>query len=75
MGRPAGRKVGAGQQVYVLKEGKPVAVPVKTGIAGSSSIELVEGALKEGDEVIVEQSGGEAKKKSGGMGGAMGRPF
>jgi len=75
MGRPAGRKVGAGQQVYVLKEGKPVAVPVKTGIAGSSSIELVEGALKEGDEVIVEQSGGETKKKSGGMGGAMGRPF
>jgi len=75
MGRPAGRKVGAGQQVYVLKEGKPVAVPVKTGIAGSSSIELVEGALKEGDEVIVEQSGGDTKKKSGGMGGAMGRPF
>lgn len=75
MGRPPGRKGGGGQQVYVLKEGKPVAVPVKTGIAGSSSIELVEGALKEGDEVIIEQSGGETKKKSGGMGGAMGRPF
>jgi len=73
-GRSAGRK-GGGQQVYILKDGKPVAVPVKTGIAGSSGIELVEGALKEGDEVIIEQSGGETKKKSGAMGGGMGRPF
>jgi len=73
-GRAGGRKA-AGQQVYVLKEGKPVAVPIKTGIANSASIELVEGELKEGDEVIIEQSGSETKKKSGGMGGAMGRPF
>lgn len=73
-GRP-GRKGGGGQQVYLLKEGNPVAVPVKTGIAGSSSIELVEGGLKEGDEVIIEQSGGDTKKKSGTMGGGMGRPF
>jgi HlyD family secretion protein len=72
--RPAGRK-GGSQQVYLLKEGKPVAVPVKTGIASSSSIELVEGNLKEGDEVIIEQTGGDSKKKSGAMGGGMGRPF
>ena len=62
------------QQVYLLKEGKPVAVPVKTGIANNSSIELIEGGLKEGDEVIVEQIGGEAKKKGGG-GSPMGPRF
>lgn len=71
-GKAGRRKGAAGQQVYILKENKPVAVPVKTGIANNSSIELVEGALKEGDEVIIEQIGGDAKKKSA---SPMGRPF
>jgi len=57
-GRPGGRKGGSGQQAFILKENKPVAVPVKTGIASNSSIELVESTLKEGDEVIIEQIGG-----------------
>jgi HlyD family secretion protein len=73
-GKPGGR--GKGQQVYILKDGKPVAVPVKTGLGNNSGLELVEGALKEGDEVIVEQQGGDAGKKKSGMGGSpMGRPF
>jgi len=72
-GMPGERK-GGGQQIYVLKDGQPVAVPIKTGISSSGSIEVV-GALKEGDEVIIEQSGGEAKKKSSSMGSPMGRPF
>ena len=55
-----------GQRVYILKENKPVAVQIKTGIANNTGIEMVEGALKEGDEVIVEQMGGETKKKPGG---------
>lgn len=69
----AGRKGGTGQHVYILRDNKPVAVPVKTGIANNSSIELVEGALKEGDEVVIEQIGGDSKKKAGGS--PMGRPF
>jgi HlyD family secretion protein len=64
-GKPGGRKGGTGPQVYLLKEGKPVAVSVKTGLADSSGFELLEGALKEGDEVIIEQMGGDGKKKSG----------
>lgn len=64
-----------GQQVYLLKEGKPVATPVKTGIANNSSIELVEGALKDGDEVIIEQIGGDTKKKAGASGSPMGPRF
>ena len=64
-GAPAARGKEKQIQVYLLKEGKPAAVPVKTGIANSSSIELLEGGLKEGDEVIVEQIGGDTKKKGG----------
>ncbi|MEI6206478.1 MAG: efflux RND transporter periplasmic adaptor subunit [Desulfuromonadales bacterium] len=72
-GKPGSRKGGGGQQVYILKEGKPVAVQVKTGIANNSAIELIESSIKEGDEVIVEQIGGDSKKKAGSS--PMGRPF
>jgi len=74
-GKPGGRKGAGGQQVYVLKDGNPSAVAVKTGIANNSSIELVEGALKEGDEVIIEQIGGDNGKKKPATGSPMGRPF
>ncbi len=63
------------QQVYQLVEGKPVAVAVKTGIANNSSIELTESTLKDGDEVIIEQIGGDAKKKAGSGGSPMGPRF
>lgn len=63
------------QKVYLLREGKPVAVAVKTGIANNSGIELMESSLKEGDEVVIEQVGGEAKKKSGMGGSPMGPRF
>ncbi len=72
-GKPGGRK-DKGLQVYMLKENKPVAVSVKTGIANNSSIELVESTLKEGDEVVIEQIGGDSGKKKAG-GSPMGRPF
>ncbi|MFZ2948696.1 MAG: efflux RND transporter periplasmic adaptor subunit, partial [Desulfuromonadaceae bacterium] len=64
-----------GLQVYQLKDGKPVAATVKTGIANNSGIELVESGLKEGDEVIIEQVGGESKKKGGAGGSPMGPRF
>ena len=63
------------QLVYMLKEGKPVATPVKTGIANNSSIELIDGTLKEGDEVVIEQVGGDTKKKAGAGGSPMGPRF
>lgn len=67
-----GQHKGKGKQVYILKENRPVAVPITTGISNNTSIEIVESTLKEGDEVIVEQLGGD-KKKAGGS--PMGRPF
>jgi HlyD family secretion protein len=70
------RRIGGGQRVYILRDHKPMAVAIKTGIANNNSIELVEGALKEGDAVIVEQIGGDSKKKTGGMSGSpMGPRF
>jgi len=74
-GKPV-RRTGNGQQVYILRDKKPLAVAVITGIANNSSIELVEGALKEGDQVIIEQTGGDSKKKAAGMGASpMGPRF
>jgi HlyD family secretion protein len=73
-GKPGGRK-DKGLQVYILKENKPIAVPVKTGIANNSAMELVESTLKEGDEVIVEQTGGDSKKKASSSASPMGPRF
>ncbi len=42
------------QGVWVLRSGKPVKVKVKTGISDGEWIEIVEGDIKEGDEVIIE---------------------
>ncbi len=72
---PAGKGKDKGQQVYMLSDGKPVVSPVKTGIANNSSIELIESSLKEGDDVIIEQIGGDTKKKAGASASPMGPRF
>ena len=67
-GAPGAGKTGSGdkgQQVYLLRQNRPVPVRIKAGIADSSSCELLEGTLREGDEVIVEQQGGDTRKKAG----------
>ncbi len=45
------RQKGAG--VWVLRDNRPVRVPIKTGISDGTYTEVVSGDLKEGDEVIV----------------------
>ena len=64
------------EQVYILTPDKtPKPVAVKSGISNDGSVELVEGNLKENDDVIVEQSS-QSQKKSGAMGGSpMGPRF
>lgn len=74
-GKPGTRKTGGGQQIFTLKDGKPVAVPVKTGISNNGAVELLESSLKEGDDVVIEQIGGDTKKKAATGGSPMGRPF
>jgi len=55
--RDAQRKAptnGKTPKVWVLKEGKPVAVPVKTGLSNGRQTEILEGALQAGVPVITE---------------------
>lgn len=46
----------ADQKVWVLREGKPVAVPVIIGPSDGTRTQLVKGELKAGDEVIVDMT-------------------
>jgi HlyD family secretion protein len=46
-----------GQQVWVLKQGEPVALKVKTGASDGRFTRLIEGQLAPGDEVIVDTAG------------------
>ena len=56
-----------GQRVYVLgKDGKPQAVPIKTGVSDGAYTELIEGKLNEGDLLVT----GEAPKGSSRSGGS-----
>ncbi|OIQ82210.1 macrolide export protein MacA [mine drainage metagenome] len=43
----------ASRKLYVLRAGKPVAVPVELGVTDNRYTELVSGAIKPGDQVIV----------------------
>ena len=45
-------------QVWVLRDGRPVAVTVTSGLNDSNFTEIVEGDLNPGDEVIIAESGG-----------------
>lgn len=62
--------------VWVLREGKPVRVPIKTGVSDGSFTEISEGELKDGDQVITEAELPEGSKPAtpGGGPGAPGAP-
>ena len=48
------------QQVWVLRNGRPVAVAVVTGLSDDNFTEVVTGDLNPGDQVITAESGGRA---------------
>ncbi|KQY98457.1 hemolysin D [Pseudolabrys sp. Root1462] len=65
-GAPAGgarriRNNDAPAQVYVLRDGAPIALPVTPGLDDDSFTEIVAGDLKPGDRVIVSEQRGAAK--------------
>jgi HlyD family secretion protein len=43
------------RQIYVLRDGGPVAVPVTQGVSDGRRTEVTGGELREGDLVIVDQ--------------------
>lgn len=66
---PAKSKAPVARRVHVLgPDGKPTPVAVKTGIGDGNAVELTEGELREGDEVIVEQVTGKKPVAATGSG-------
>lgn len=64
---PAGPRGGASRRVWVLRSGRPVAVPVRIGLDDDTQAELLGGGLAQGDRVIV---GEQRQAASGGAGAA-----
>jgi HlyD family secretion protein len=48
----AGAGAASGAQVWILRDGKPVAAPVKIGLDDDTNSEILGGALNAGDQVI-----------------------
>ncbi len=61
----AGAPAKAKAQVWVLRDGSPVAVPVVTGLDDGNFTEIVQGDFQPGDRVIVAESGGQGTGVSG----------
>ncbi|MBA4356322.1 MAG: efflux RND transporter periplasmic adaptor subunit [Desulfovibrio sp.] len=61
-GKDGGKAKGAaGKRIYILKDGKPVPVPVTLGIGNDKETEVTGGELPAEAEVIVEALGAKAK--------------
>ena len=60
--------------LWVLREGGPAPVRVKTGISDGTYTEIADGVLQPGDKVITDAQG-TSNGPPGGMAGAMRRPF
>jgi HlyD family secretion protein len=57
---PPGASPGTSAQVWVLHDGKPLAIPVMTGLRDNAYAEVTGGDLKPGEEVIVNEIGAAA---------------
>ncbi len=73
-GKGKGGNAAPGPKVYLLKDGKPLATTVQLGMSDTGFVEVVDGTLKDGDEVIVEQLE-KGKKKKTNSGSPMGPRF
>ena len=72
-GKKEGRREVSGARVYVIgKDKEPVAVQVKPGISDGNFTQLVEGNLKEGDDLITEEIRTKASSPAGGSPGGFG---
>jgi HlyD family secretion protein len=45
-------------QLWILRDGKPIAITVQLGLDDGANTEIVEGDLQAGDELIISESGG-----------------
>jgi HlyD family secretion protein len=66
-GSPA-TKPGGGTRVWVLRDGKPVRVPITVGLDDGTYAEVVQGDLKPGDQVVVNEVSADGQSGRGGQG-------
>ena len=52
----AGTPLDGGPRVWILREGRPTAVPVQLGLDDGAYTEIVKGDLKPGDELIISEN-------------------
>lgn len=52
------------RSIWVMRNGAPQSVSVHTGLSDGSLTEVVDGDLKEGDEVVTEANGGDSQPSS-----------
>ena len=64
-GAPAARRGAESERVWVLRDGQPHAVPVTTGLQDNSYVEITGGGLKQGDQIIVNESGAGGNRQAG----------
>jgi HlyD family secretion protein len=69
--KPSRKQDGQARKVYVLRQGKVVAVPVTLGITDNRNTAVLSGDLKAGEKVIVGDNTPEDDKRSGGPGMRM----
>jgi HlyD family secretion protein len=69
-GAEARGRAGGARTVFVLANGQPRAVTVKTGVSDGTLTEVLEGGLSEGDLVIVDASSGAPTRADAPIGGA-----
>jgi len=53
----AGEREGGQAQIWMLREGKPTAVPVVLGLDDDNFTEIVSGEAKPGDQIITAEQG------------------
>ena len=49
---------GGSSRLWILRDGKPIAITVQLGLDDGANTEIVEGDLQAGDELIISESGG-----------------
>jgi HlyD family secretion protein len=67
-GGSAATKPGGGTRVWVLRDGKPVRVPITVGLDDGTYAEVVQGDLKPGDQVVVNEVSADGQSGRGGQG-------
>jgi HlyD family secretion protein len=67
-GGSAATQAGGGTRVWVLRDGKPVRVPITVGLDDGTYAEVVQGDLKPGDQVVVNEVSADGQSGRGGQG-------